>query len=281
MTLPRQSSPQRKAVELAARFAAFPQVVAIAFGGSHASGAADDKSDIDLYIYTEPDLPPIAQATVIEQAGGATCSDLNLPYWGGMNVWIDTPSGITVDCSYFGAIWMDEQVGRAMDAHQPSLGYSTCFCRTVWQSTALYDPHGWFGALQARTRQAYPEALRRNIISHNHPVLRTVMTSLLAQIAHAVRRGDRISINHRVAALLASYFDIVFALNRVLHPGEKRLLTFANRECRLLPAAMDTDIAAVLTAAGTASDTVVEQANRLLDRLDDLLRDAGIGPGSW
>jgi hypothetical protein len=29
-----------------------------------------------------------------------------------------------------------------------------------------------------------------------------------------------VSLNHRTAALLASYFDVLFALNRVHHPGD-------------------------------------------------------------
>ncbi len=35
---------------------------------------------------------------------------------------------------------------------------------------------------------------------------------------------------------LASYVDIVFAVNRVLHPGEKRILESLARECASLPA---------------------------------------------
>jgi hypothetical protein len=176
---------------------------------------------------------------------------------------------------YVGAPWIEEQIRCVMELHQPSLGYSTCFCRTVQRSRALHDPCGWFQALQARTQQGYPEALRRNIIAHNHPVLRTIITSYLAQIRLALRRSDIVSVNHRVAALLASYFDIVFALNRVLHPGEKRLLAFARSECTLLPTALDADIADVLAAAGTASDTLVAHITRLLDRLDELLAGAG------
>ena len=76
---------------------------------------------------------------------------------------------------------MDEQISRVMDLHQPKLGYSTCFCRTVQQSRLLYDRRGCFEALQARSQQPYPDALQRNIIGYNHPVLRTLMTSYLYQ----------------------------------------------------------------------------------------------------
>lgn len=261
----------QRAAELAGQFAALPQVVAVALAGSQSSGAADPGSDIDLYVYTDAEVPPAAHAALIERAGGTARADLNLPYWGGVNTWTDTPSGIMIDCMYFGTAWMEEQVARVMEAHQPGLGYSTCFCRTVQQSQALYDPRGWFAALQARANQSYPEPLRRNIIAHNHPVLRAMMTSYLHQIERAVGRNDAVSVNHRVAALLASYFDIVFALNRVLHPGEKRLLAFARAECPLLPQAIETDLPAVLAAAGGAGAEVVAQLDLLLDRLDDLL----------
>jgi hypothetical protein len=183
-------SPQELAYELATQFAALPQVVAVALGGSQASGAADAESDIDLYIYTDTEVSLAAQAALIEQSGGASRADLNLPYWGGVNMWINTPTGITVDCMYFGAAWMEEQIRRVMEMHQPSLGYSTCFCRTVQQSRMLYDPRGWLEVLQARNQQDYPEALRHNIIAYNHPVLRTIMSSYLHQIEHAVHRDD-------------------------------------------------------------------------------------------
>ncbi len=271
----------KRASELAAHFAALPQVVAVALGGSQSNGSADVESDIDLYVYIEAELPRTAQAAVIEQSGGATRDDLNLPYWGGTNLWIDAATGITVDCMYFGTAWMEEEVARVLETHQPSLGYSTSFCRTVQQSRSLLDPHGWFQALQARSMQPYPEPLRRNIMMHNHPVLRTIMSSYLHQIERAVGRSDIVSINHRVAALLASYFDIVFALNGVLHPGEKRLLAFAHHECPLLPMEMAADVAAVLGAAGTAGDILVVHLTRLLDHLDDLLRKSGFDTSAW
>ena len=96
----------------------------------------------------------------------------------------------------------------------------------------------WLHQLQAEARQPYPEELRRAIVAKNHPILRAMSSSYLQQIEIAVQREDFVSINHRTAALLASYFDILFALNRLPHPGEKRLLHYAEALCAQRPPLM-------------------------------------------
>jgi hypothetical protein len=90
-------------------------------------------------------------------------------------------------------------------------------------------------------------------------------------VEKAVRRADLVSVNHRVAGLLASYFDILFACNRVLHPGEKRLIEQAARMCPSLPENMAADVTAVLQAAGKPGGEVVDQINRLVDHLEEWL----------
>lgn len=267
----------RKAEELAQHFARLPEVAAVALGGSQSSGAADEQSDIDFYVYTTADISTADQLKIIDESGEAARSDLNLPYWGGVNMWVDAKTGIVIDCVYFDVKWMEGQISRVMELHQPSLGYSTCFCRTVNHSQVLYDPQSWFAGLQSRCSQDYPEPLQRNIIQHNHPVLRAMLSSYMHQIENAVHRRDAVSVNHRVAALLASYFDILFALNCILHPGEKRLLALARKECPLLPDSMEEDIEAVLKAAASNADVIVH-LNRLLDRLDALLVSSGFVP---
>ncbi|HTE18437.1 MAG TPA: DUF4037 domain-containing protein, partial [Armatimonadota bacterium] len=89
------------------------------------------------------------------------------------------------------------------------------------------DSNGWYGRLQDGARQPYPEALKQAIIAKNHPILRRTLSSYLHQITRAAARDDVVSVQHRVTALLASYFDILFAVNELPHPGEKRQLRFA------------------------------------------------------
>lgn len=91
-----------------------------------------------------------------------------------------------------------------------------------------------------------------------------------------MRRRDAVSVNHRIAALLASYFDILFALNRVLHPGEKRIVALAQDACTLLPTSMAEDVTGVVAASGRARGAVVSRLERLLDRLDEVLENAGV-----
>ena len=61
------------------------------------------------------------------------------------------------------------------------------------------------------------------------------MPAYPVQIEKAVRRGDSVSVNHRVTEFLASYFDLIFAVNEKTHPGEKRLVELCRSGCRLLP----------------------------------------------
>ena len=55
------------------------------------------------------------------------------------------------------------------------------------------------------------------------------------QIIKVVQRNDFVSINHRITEFLASYFDLLFTINEVTHPGEKRLVQLCNKQCKILP----------------------------------------------
>jgi hypothetical protein len=256
-------------------FVGRPEVEAIALGGSQ-GGSRDSASDIDLYIYTHADIPVKARIEIMERAGGASQASMGLDFWGPGDEWFDAETGIEVDMVYFDARWMTDQIKRVMQDHLPSMGYSTCFPFTVRQSKIFYDPEGWFAGLQKISQQPYPEPLRQNIITKNHPVLREVIPSYVYQIEKAVKRGDLVSVNHRLAGLFASYFDILFAFNRQLHPGEKRLVEKAVASCEKLPEDFETDLAAVLAFSANGSKALLNHLSQLLDRLDELLAVEGV-----
>jgi len=272
-------SPHLKLTQhIADLLAPLPQVEAVALAGSRGneSASTDNASDIDLYVYTRGDIPLEVRESIVERSGGASRSDLNLNYWGPGDEWIHAPTGIEVDIVYFDAAWMEEQITQVIEKHQASMGYTTCFWHTIRQSNIFFDPHHWLTTLQEKCQSSYPEPLRRNIITLNHPVLRGIIPSYAFQIEKAVKRGDLVSINHRLAALFASYFDILFALNRQLHPGEKRLVKFATNNCKLLPAYMETDIASILHLTEADIPNLPNRVAHLLDQLDALLIKEGL-----
>ena len=272
------SNPLQLANEIAGLFASLPQVEAVALAGSRASGAdpSDETSDIDLYVYTRGEIPLETRRAIVEQTGGATKSSLNLNYWGAGDEWLHAPTGFEIDLVYFDATWMEDQIARVVVRHQAGLGYSTCLLHTVRQSIVFSDPRGWFARLQQQCQIEYPEPLRQNIIALNHPVLRSIIPAYANQLEKAVKRRDLVSINHRLTAMFASYFDILFAVNRQYHPGEKRLVEFAVNHCATLPANMESDIASILLpAAADVSDLPVRLAG-LLNHLDQMLENEGI-----
>ena len=268
-----QSSHLQLAKQIAELFAVLPQVESIALAGSRGNGlaATDSASDIDLYVYTRSEIPFEARQSIVEQSGGASRLDLNLNYWGPGDEWINAPTGIEVDIVYFDAAWMEEQITRIVEQHQASMGYTTCFWHTIRQSNIFFDPNNWLATLQQKCQIEYPETLRRNIIALNHPVLRGIIPSYAFQIEKAAKRRDLVSINHRLAALLASYFDILFALNRQLHPGEKRLVEFAVNHCKQIPSNMEADIASILQFTEADIPDLPTHVTHLLDQLDQLL----------
>jgi hypothetical protein len=110
------------------------------------------------------------------------------------------------------------------------------------------------------------------VIAKNFPILRRNMSSYAHQIEMAIARGDLISVNHRVTALLASYFDILFAVNEQPHPGEKRLAQFAARLCTKLPEKFPQGADELLAALPGRDRQITGKINALLDGLESLLR---------
>jgi predicted nucleotidyltransferase len=271
------TAPAALAASVAAAFANLPDVAAVALAGSGVTGVADEQSDVDLYVYAGA---PVAIADRVAIATGfATRAEVGNDFWEPGDEWIDTQTGRHVDVMYRTPAWIEEQLKRVLVRHEASAGYSTCFWHNVLHSTPLFDRSGWYRNLQATAARPYPQPLRRAIIARNHPILRQMLSSYLAQIERAVRRGDSVSIQHRVTALLASYFDVLFAVNELPHPGEKRLLQFAATRCTKTPLDLEAQINTLLeTAARPATPVIVMHVNALLNNLDDLLANEELIP---
>lgn len=272
-----QSAPEmlRLAQVVADRWIALPGVRAVALGGSLArytlarpDMVIDEPGDIDLYIYVDQMPDPSHRAAAIDDLG-AKVREIDRQFWETEDSWFDAASGTLVEAMYRSTDWVTGEVAAVLDHHRPSIGYSTCIVDNVRDSLALADPNGWYADLQQQTDRPYPTGLRDAIVAKNHPILRTATGSYRYQIESALRRGDANSIAHRTPALLASFWDILFAINLAWHPGEKRLVAVAERRCPVRPSDVDGQIRRIVGLLGESSPELLVAVDGLLDDLDE------------
>ena len=89
--------------------------------------------------------------------------------------------------------------------------------------------------------------------------------SFYEQLKNAIKRKDIVSINHRTSAILASYFDILFAINEELHVGEKKLIDYAKKLCSKLPNNFDKDIEDIIN-----NNNILEKIENLIGNIKKL-----------
>lgn len=249
-------------------FKALAPVEAIGLGGSLSSNEIDEYSDIDLYIFSDTIIPLSTRESIASKLGTRQ-ADLNLTYWDLGDEWFDAETGIEIDIIYWDKTWITDQIEQVVFQHQAQTGYTTCFWNTLVNMEILFDRNDWLKELQNRSTITYPEELSRAIIIKNYPVLKEIIPSYYNQIKKAVHRNDLVSVNHRVAAFLASYFDIIFAVNHLANPGEKKLMPFILRYCTILPMDIEKNIQGVLS--NCTDPAIITEMDQLLVNLDQML----------
>lgn len=242
-------------------FRELPQVIAVALAGSRAAGTSDPQSDFDLYVYALRDVPVEFRRGLLDGS-----SEIDNRFWETGDEWTDSTTGTQIDIMYRSPEWMESQIDRVLVRQEAALGYTTCFWYNVDHSEVLFDPRGWYHQVQSRVRVPYPEGLRRAVVMKNWPILRRNHSSYRRQIELALGRGDAVSVQHRVTALLVSFFDVWFALERQPHPGEKRLLSH-------LAEPWASRVRSLIEAPGMM---LLTQVDSLLDPLDARLVKEGL-----
>lgn len=252
---------------IAGAYAALPGVVAVAMAGSRLTGLADDRSDLDLYVYAAEPVPLAARREIA--ARFAASAEIGNTFWEPGDAWDDALTGTAVDVIFRRPAWIEDELDRVLVRHEASLGYTTSLWFNVLNSAPLVDSGGWYRQLRQRADVPYPDPLRRAIVARNHLILRQTRSSYRHQLALAVDRDDRVSVQHRLTALLASFFDVLFALNRQPHPGEKRLVPYVVAHCPRRPPDFGRRLDTLL-AVGTSPE-MLRPLDDLLDDLDALL----------
>jgi len=257
-----------------ADFTEIKQLEAVALAGSSAVNAHDQYSDIDLYIYSREGIPVALRKRIALKYSKNI--EINNQFWETGDEWQDSTSGTLIDLTYRSTDWTERELKRVLENHQASMGYSTCLWFNILNSEILFDKNGWLRLLKESAETGYPEKLKTAVLKKNYPVLGDTFSSYKNQIIKALKRNDFISFNHRVAALLASYFDVVFALNEQPHPGEKRILETVKKTCSKIPQAMEETVTALtLNAPFKNPETTVKAVDDLLGNLRKLMRRLG------
>ena len=244
---------------------------ALVLSGSRTGLVIDDLSDYDLYVYSEKPLSlEIRHELATLFASKAEVG--NSFFDEGDEMFLT--DGTAVDIMYRSLEWAEEQVDWVWKGHHASVGYSTAFIHNLKTATILHDTDGRFAHIQKQLETPFPTELTKAIIAKNYPLLRSkLMASYYEQIQHAIVRNDLVSQAHRTSALLASYFDILFAINSQTHPGEKKLVVWAQKTCKLLPESFEGNIDLVVEHIGQKD--LLQHIDALLDELDILLKREG------
>ena len=236
--LGRMQTPDPLLERVSAVLAAVPGVVAVALGGSRATGAAHATSDYDIGLYFSQraglDAKRVLKAAkgLVDDPSAAKVTEV-----GGWGPWIVgggwlTIAGRKVDLLYrpiesVETVIRDCREGRLTVDYQP--GHPHGFCSAIWMGEValcrpLSDSQNAIAALKAMT-VPYPDELREALI-------RRFQWEILFSIenAHtAVPRGDQTYIAGCAFRSLACAAQVLFALNRLYLTNEKGALAAAAR----------------------------------------------------
>ena len=253
---------------LFAALAEWEQVEAIALGGSRAGKNADEASDYDVYLYCTAPIGEAQRRALL--TGFCSYMEIGNHYWETEDNCV-LKNGVDLDLLYRDPDAFCADVADVVEKHHAHNGYTTCMWHNLLTCRILCDKRGRLQKMKERFSVPYPEPLRNNIIERNTNLLYAAMPAYAGQIKKACGRGDRVSIVHRTAAFLESYFDVLFAVNRLTHPGEKRLVALCQRDCRILPDRLTENLNRLFTDMANDPDALCADLEAIIAALKRIL----------
>ena len=148
------------------------------------------------------------------------------------------------------------------------MGQTTDLCEYVRTSETIFDNSGWFERTKSLTLEPYPEKLKEEILRVNWQALSHPSSSIRHDLEVAYARGDFVSWHFLIVSFMAAYFDIVFAHNKLFHPGMKHVPKEARRRCNQLPANFDN---ITLLGGAPLRRESLQLADSLLTGLSDIV----------
>lgn len=253
--------------EIIEKLSQMEHVRLIMLGGSRASGNHDRQSDYDVYVYCDQPIP--LQYRMEALGSYFTYVEFANGFWEEEDDGI-LMEGVEMEIIYRPHAFIKEQYEKTFMRHETSLGYSTCMIYNLLRSKILVDHHSdiqWFRNIA----QIFPDELRKKIIMSNASLIHNQMPSLSFQLIKALKRQDAISIQHRTTEFVVLLFDVLFAANRMFHPGEKRL-TEALERMSLIPEHFKEDLKQLLAIRSLSIEDAVLLVKTMGERMNAFVR---------
>ena len=227
------------------------EVEAVLLSGSLTFTSSDKFSDIDLYIYLNKELSPKTREVFVSRYSSYMEIDNN--FWETEDCFIEKESGVKVELIYRNLDWIKEQLERTVIRCEAWVGYSTTFYHNFMTSTILFDRNSILTKLQDSYNIPYSDKLKNNIINKNFPLLKDRMSSYYNQIKIAI------------------YFDVLFAINKISNPGEKKMTKIVNSSCKIIPKDFDKNINDLFLSIDHYKEDLLVALDNLVYNIKDLI----------
>jgi len=243
-------------------------IQALVLGGSRTTERIDEKSDYDFYLYSETGVDQGIRCKILSKY--CKYFEIGNNYWelednGQLNC------GIDFDIIYRNTQQFVKTVADVVENYNACNGFTTCLWYNVLNSKIIFDKDDAFKKIMERFSVPYPQRLKENIIKRNMALLCDSVVSYDKQIKKSIYRKDLINLNNRISAFLASYFDVIFAINELPNPGEKRIMEMCLNKCKVLPGGFEKNINGLIQNMDKNESAIIETVKDIIFELKKIL----------
>ena len=264
-------------------FSELPNVKGIVCFGSYALGTFDEHSDVDLYVFCQPEIIPTAERQdALRKIEGISDVHMDEVEFGWDNQWCPRGDkfrlgGILFDVAFNTVEWIHTVVRKVTEEGATSIPELTFRPYTMLgllrTSVILHDPEGIIQEINS-VLSTYPARLKKVLITES---LRTIKDSL-EELHDYVKRGiDNTAFHFHLQRIINSLSQLLFALNECYDPATKRIEE-ALRELTILPDNFLHRYKAILETPLTTNGRkkVVRELQALINEIEMLANRKGV-----
>lgn len=217
-----------------------PAVKGIVCFGSYAVGTFDQYSDIDLYVFCQPEIiPTTARQHVLQNIEGIGHLQMDHVEFGLDNQWCPRGDrfrlqGVLFDITFNTVDWIRAVVRKVTEEGATSMPELIFRPHTmlglIATSVILHDPEGIVQEIKTAL-SPYPAKLKKVLMAENVRIIK----SSLEDLHDYVKRGiGNTAFHFHLERIIDSLAGLLFALNEHYDPATKRVEE-AYRDLRILP----------------------------------------------